>query len=216
MPEIAKISNFNISEILNELLRHKNLTVSEFARRIKVPQPTIQRIVSGLHVRPHKKTLESIATYFELSIDQIAGLEPITWLAQAKTKEHIRMIPILDCKEVIQWPKIPTTNLAHIGLDINSSEKTFATRMLDGSMEPIIPKNSILIVDPEKTQGYRSFVVIQPKDFDEIVVRQMIKDGNTCYIRAVGVDFNNINMSLLNQHDKVLGVVVEVRMQLES
>lgn len=214
MPELAKMNNPSISDILSELIQHKNLTVSELARRIRVPQPTIQRIVSGLHARPHKKTLIAISEYFEISIDQLIGLQPITWLSDVKNR--VRMIPLLTSKQVLNWPKLPQTKLDYISFDIAENQQAFAMRMTDDSMEPVIPKHSILIIDPDKQFSYRSFILIQRKNFQDIMVRQMINDGNICYIRAVGTDFNNISMPLLNETDKILGVVIETRMQLEN
>lgn len=214
MTEITNINHPPVSEILNALLKHKNLTVSELARRILIPQPTIQRIVSGLHARPHKKTLELLANYFEITVDQMAGIEPITWLVTLKSKNQVRKVPLLNNEQILSLPTLTQAKLSYVSLDIDASKHAFAMRMMDESMEPVIPKQSILIVDPEKKKGYRSFVIIKPKNSDEIIVRQMIKDVNTYYIRAVGLDFSNINMALLGNNDKVLGVVVEVRVQL--
>ena len=66
-----------VGKILNSLLSEHNLKVSEFARRINLPQPTIQRIAAGMCENPHISSLKPIADYFSITVDQLKGLEPI-------------------------------------------------------------------------------------------------------------------------------------------
>lgn len=208
------LDDIRLSQVLQELVLAKNLTISELSRRISVPQPTLQRITTGKHTRPHKKTLMAISEYFGISLEQLCGLEPIPWLKQ-RTSLKINKIPLLDITEVTN----ERSNIASsefVVTDLNISKSSFALRMPDESMEPLIQKGSMLIIDPEKAPQYKSFILVTLKNFSAILVRQLIKDANNCYIRALSQDFEQINMIQLSPNDTILGVVVEVRLHCED
>ncbi|TAK74960.1 MAG: LexA family transcriptional regulator [Gammaproteobacteria bacterium] len=212
MPVSTLKNKLKICDVLQELIREKDLTVSELARQINIPQPTLQRIVSGNRSRPHQKTLESLAAFFNISIGQLRGLEPITWL---KDNLLIRHLPIIDPIQALKWPNISEKDFKHIVIDKKVSDQSYAMQMPDASMEPLIPKNSILIIDPEKQPNYRSFVVVKIKNYKEILIRQLIKDANNLYVRPLSHDFEQFNMTVLTNEDSILGVIVEVRLNCD-
>lgn len=214
MANTVAMNKPTLSDILRELIREKGLSVSELARRIHLPQPTIQRMTSGAHTRPHKKTLTAIAEYFDVSIDQLCGIEPIPWLI--KSTLVLKKIPILNQEQVPNWPQVSTETLQHIVVDRKIGDRSYAIEMPDASMDPLIPKGSLLIIDPDKMPHYRSFVIVKLKDYPEVIVRQLIKDAKNCYIKPLSLDFDQPKIMLLGADDLILGTVVEVRLHCED
>jgi transcriptional regulator with XRE-family HTH domain len=205
--------NIGLSQILTELLKVKGLTASELARKVCVPQPTIQRITSGKHARPHQKTLKAISNFFNITIEQLCGNDPIAWLP-FDTPASIHKVPLMPLHEL----KNTTSHLTsseQLTIDLSLSSKAFAIRMPDSSMEPLIQQNAILIIDPEKTPQYKNFVLVKIKNFSDLLVRQLIKDAYNCYIKPLNHDFDHINIIKLGPDDAILGVIVEIRLLLQ-
>lgn len=210
MSYASALKNPSLSEILQQLIEEKGLTITELARRIHIPQPTIQRIASGTYKRPHAKTLKPIAEFFKITIDQLLGLEPIQWLV---SKSIIRQIPILSPSQASSWPKAEDISYAPtVVIDIEASADAYAMEMPDASMEPLIPKKSILIIDPAKEPHYRSYVAVKLQGAQEIIIRQLLIDGKNYYIKPLSSDFDLFKIAQLNSKDIIAGVVVQVRL----
>jgi transcriptional regulator with XRE-family HTH domain len=211
MSESTELSQLTIAKVLQGLLASKRLTVSELARRIEVPQPTLYRITTGHHLRPQQKTLQRIASFFEVSVDQLCGREIIPGFVAGGGQQQ--RVPLVNIAQI----EAGQLNSQHyISVDIPVSEASFALKMPDASMEPMVSKDAILIVDPQKVPAYRSFALIYLASCQEIVVRQMLKDAGKFYLRALSEDLQKIGLSLLEAQDRVLGIIVEIRIQLED
>lgn len=204
----------NLPCIMQELIQKRSLTVSELARRTNIPQPTIYRIVHGEHQRPHKKTLQVLSEFFNITIDQLIGLEPI---GGSGVNKYPVQIPILDCKKIANWPySIKNIDVEYVIYERPISPNAFAFKMPDKSMEPMITKNTLLIIDPEKEPEYRNLVAVKLHNFNEVIVRQLIKDAGNCYIRPLNQDFDHFEMIALTAQDAIKGTVVEARLNCDG
>jgi DNA-binding XRE family transcriptional regulator len=56
---------------LKQLMAKKSLSQSELARRTNVPQPTINRMLSGITKQPKYTTALALANYFQVTTDEI-------------------------------------------------------------------------------------------------------------------------------------------------
>lgn len=203
----------DISDILSELIKRKGLSMPEIARRTKIPQPTIYRIAQGEHQRPHNKTLKALSDFFNVSIDQLLGIEPLGPLVK---QVHASQLPILNCKQVIDWPQVKHNDFEYILFDKKISTEAFALRMPDKSMEPLITKDAILIVDPTKEPEYRSLVIVKLYNLERVIIRQLIKDANNFYIKPINQDFDSFEMVMLTEKDLIMGTVIEARFNCEA
>ncbi len=90
----------DISDVLTTLLKKALLTESELARKINVPRATINRLVSGRTPDPRASTLNSIAEYFNVSVDQLIGKKPLL-LDQSDSLAEIQNthIPIIKLED---------------------------------------------------------------------------------------------------------------------
>ena len=66
-----------LAPILCQLIREQQITVSELARRTQIGQPVIHRLISGVTLDPKVSTLSALANYFNISINQLIGDEPL-------------------------------------------------------------------------------------------------------------------------------------------
>lgn len=214
--------NNNLTRILNLLLGEKKIKPAELARLTNLPQPTIQRIVAGTTSRPHLSSLEPIAKFFSLSIDQLLGLEPIPWLAnKAYVSTHIKQVPVIDWNEVMPWLNSNSDiNINFQGntiiSDVTSGQKTFALTVKDASMEPVFNIGTKIIIDPEKDLKDRCFLVVKFSDNNEAVFRQLVVDGNDYFVKPLSKELNDSKMRKITPQDtKICGILVQTRRDYE-
>lgn len=204
-----------ISDILQRLLQEKGIQVTELARRINLNQPTLQRIVSGVYQRPRLTSLKPIADFFGITIEQLTGAESISWLPSKS--ETIRRIPILSPTEANHWPNVQgESQFLRTVIDIEAGKQTYAIKMPDSSMEPLFPKNTLLIIDPDKVPKDRGYVVVKPSNYIEPIFRQLLIDGKDRYIKPLSPDFERFKMVLLDPEDTILGTLVQARLDYKD
>ena len=216
--------SIKISDILRRLLYQKNMKVIDLARATNVPQPTLQRIVTGGFSRkPQLASLEPLAKYFSITIDQLLGKEPIQWLEQTQEKElkemGIRRVPLLDWSEVISWintknqkflPDKPDQKLL---TESPVSQEAFALSINDASMEPLFPIGCKVIFDPNKELRDRSYVLVKLTQKNEPIFRQLILDAGDRFIKPLSPDLEKFSMHMLEENDIILGNLIESKNQ---
>src|SRR3990167_10408582 len=195
-----------ISDILSRLMFEKRIRTAELARQIRLPQPTVHRIVTGTSPKPHSSSLTPLANFFGISLEQLKGLKPIPWLnpQESKTASGFRQLPVLKWDEILTWEQnphfIPTEVLF---CDVNVSPRSFIVRMTDASMSPQFPIGTLLTIDPEKAIKDRSFVMAHLKNSTTALFRQLLIDGPNYHIKPISPDFDHFKMTMLTEEDKI-------------
>src|SRR3989338_6658135 len=154
-----------VGNVLNQLLSNAGISEAKLGRIIGVPRATINRIASGRTPDPRASTLHAIAKYFNVTVDQLLGNQPIF--------QHTE---------------------SSILTDPNIEVGQFALRVKGDSMWPQFQENTILIVDPTREQKNRDFVVVHIKKSNEILFRQLIIDGKYKFIKAINDIFPTIQL----------------------
>lgn len=200
-----------IGQILTRLVSEKKICLAELARQINVPQPTVHRIANGICEHPHLSSLEPIARFFSITVEQLKGLEPIPWL------DRLTKIPLLTWEEAVTWPadKMDMSTKERLFTDANIGVNGYALKMKDASMEPVFPENTLLIADPDKPPRDRSYVVAKLAHFKEPIFRQLLIDAHEHYLKALSPDFNQYKMIRLNPGDSILSIVVQTKRNYE-
>ena len=94
-----------LSDTLKRLMFEKDIRAVELARQTNLPQPTVQRMVVGTTPNPQLTSLEPIAKYFGITIEQLRGNEPITWL-QTAVSVNLTQIPVMAWEQAQQWQQL--------------------------------------------------------------------------------------------------------------
>jgi SOS-response transcriptional repressor LexA len=211
-----------LSKTLSRLLFEKNIRPTELARLTNVPQPTIQRIVAGTTSRPHVSSLEPIANFFSISVDQLKGLQPISWLqAEADSSPGLKNVPILNWSQISQWLDCPVPEQFEgapdsIISDTNLSPKAFALTIKDSSMEPVFSIGTTIIVDPNRELKDRRYVVVKLANSNEAVFRQLIMDATDFYIKPLSPDLTQFKMHKLDRSDTICGILVQAKRNFDD
>lgn len=204
-----------ISKVLRLLMFQKNITVSQLARETQLPQQTLQRLVAGTSKNPHEKTINALADFFDLTIEQLKGesVLPTDFNNSLTETAHpqIKQIPILAWENIEKFLSTASASNEFILVNSKLPDNTFALIMNDSSMEPYIPEGSTLIFSPEKQPKDREFVLAKLAQHNAILFRQILVDGNQQYLKPMNPDLNKFSMRMLGKKDKWLATLVEYR-----
>ena len=211
-----------LSSILNRLLFERKMKPIELARKLGIPQPTMHRIVTGKSPNPHKSNLEPLAEYFDVTVEQLKGEEPLPenlWtdsLLPTKKVETLQ-IPILAWEQIPEL-EFPLSQPADDFLIIapHLSPNCFATYMDDSSMEPQFEKGTTLIIDPGKPFKDRGFILVLLSETSTLVFRQVLIDADYKYLKALHPDLSAFPMRVVEEDDKIFGTLVEARRNYET
>lgn len=214
----------NLTQILNHLLHKENLRPSELARITGVPQPTVHRMVTGTCPRPHKSSLKPIAKHFDITIDQLKGLEPIPGLNMYKLEstDGWSTLPLVDWKHLSTWPKaefdfqltdsgVQTQKRAQTMTysDASLSNKAFAAYLLevDDAMARLFPVGSLLIFDPLKEKTAHCYILVRLAN-GTVLFRQYLPQGEqAAYTNSAPAQ----TPTPLSQGDEIIGVLAQAR-----
>ncbi len=206
------MNDTKIKQILSKLMSEKDISVSELARCICLPQPTVYRIAAGICEHPHLSSLKPIADFFAITVNQLKGLEPIASIDRAIK------IPLLTWDQSISWSneKIALHDVEQILTDAKVGSDGYALKVKDASMEPAFPKGTLLVVDPKRQPKDRSYVIAKLKDLPEPIFRQLLIDAQEYYLKPLSPDFEQYRMTRLEKNDKILSVVVQAKRDYEE
>jgi transcriptional regulator with XRE-family HTH domain len=209
-----KTQGLKIAENLRRLLFKQDLTPTELARQIGIPQQTIQRIVKNKIKRPHAKTLSAIADFFKIDISELTGDAQNLFLSKEEqvAKPEGLVIPVYE------WPQLesvyqkkqvePSSRI--FAMPTYSSE-AYGAVMSDSSMSPYFAKDTILIIEPNQQPKDRVFVLVYLHQSKKIIFRQLLSDGENYFLKALSADLASFPIRKLEESDNVMGVLVETR-----
>ena len=204
----------NLGKKLKKLLFDRGMKPVDLARGVNMPPPTIHRLVTGKSTRPYESSLKPIADFFSISVDELTGeASPLDDSNEKITNNSLKTIHYLP---IIPWEKLQDVqidknmieNIPFAGI---ISKESFASKLNDSSMEPLFPRGSMLLFDPNKPFKDRSFVLVQLQEATVPVFRQLIIDLDQKYLKPLNPDLNAFKMRLLGENDNIIATLVEAR-----
>lgn len=212
------MSEQNISQNLQTLLKLRgDITLSDLARETGVPQPTLHHIVEGRTKKPRRQALESLATYFSISVPQLIGTLPLLPNIPNAIKDSLKIstVPLIDWELAKNWNRddYECIQFREIIVEREVSKNTFALELQDASMEPLFLEKSILIFDPTKSPKGRDFVLVYLAQSNSVTFNRLFIEDNKFYLRqeqANGdVDLRKLNIS----KDRIIATLIQARLE---
>lgn len=194
----AYIENMEFKLWLAQQMAEKQLGQADLARLSRVPQPTIQRILSGETSDPRGSTIGKL--------ERALGVNP-DWLptgesrkeAGAAQAEHSNIspitiaiggrVPLISLVAAGNW-EIAVDNLEPgqadewVSTTVTVKKHTYALRVSGDSMEPRFPSGAIIIVEPEEEARNGSFVIVR-QNGSEATFKQLVIDGGQKYLKPL-------------------------------
>lgn len=200
-----------IGQKLNLLLFQKGMRVMDLARKIDVPQPTLHRIITGKSKKPHQDTLNKIALFFNIDITELTN---DTSDINKKTNSAISFthaIPLIMIQEDSSFEDMVQASEKTLVVTNDISEEAFGMLLNDESLLPIFNPGSVLIFDPMRKPGIRSYVFVLLGGTNKYLVRQLLTDGEHHFLKPLNPDLAKLGLKVLEDNDKIIGTLIEAR-----
>ena len=216
-------STHGLKDVLSLLMIECDIDDAKLSREIGIPASTISRMRLNSDANPTASTLRPIAKFFSISISQLLGDEPLPKNRLPGTHNptyftSVRM-PIINWNQINEWVEHKGRNLKWklnnwVSTEKNIGVGSFALSINTDSFGIAFRKGSTIIVDPERTPLDGDLILLKTNDDNEVLLKQILTDGNDKYIRSVNPEMKGTK--LLNEHCKILGVVIETRFSLQE
>lgn len=204
-------SQLLLAQTLNQLIgSDKKLSPAALARNLGIPTNKITRILNGDVTDPKASTLVQIASYFDISIEQLLGLEPIVRQGEYEQQEIAKPLPVYEFSHPTQM-----TNEWYRWSSNEIDGKYYALAIDTDLYEPTFPQNSLLIVNPDIMPDDRSYIVVKRNDSPQhCSIKKYVIEGNQSYLYPINP---KLPVELFDKNlYTVAGVILEVHQKLRS
>lgn len=210
----------SVADRLRAKMKELNLSESELSRQAKVPQPTINRILSGESASPRRGTIEGLGKALAVSPDWLmfgtnaseesnitAALQPnrsfaypeISWVQAGNAREAGEVGNISACPR-------------HTS-DVWAGEDAFWLRVVGSSMTSptghSFPEGSLILVAPDIEPRPGQFVVARMIDTNEATFKQLVRDAGELFLKPLNSAYP---MKPIDDAWEIVGTVVDGKM----
>jgi transcriptional regulator with XRE-family HTH domain len=195
-------------------LRKSGLSESEFARKTGIKQQVCNQIFRGQTSNPRIETLVKFAQFFQVTVGQLVGTEPLEEIARRSASS---LIPLLNWNDIVPWvneEKLPSESrhsIPWISCDLKPGLGAYAIKS-SPNFEPFFDRHSIMIIDPSEEERLGHFVVVSLDD-KTISVRRLVEDLGVRFLNPIAPGIPAVR---LERKYRLLGTVIEVRMSINS
>jgi SOS-response transcriptional repressor LexA len=209
----------NLMLVLRQLLDRTDITANALAKKINLPTPTVNRLLTGDVQDPRASTLIEIANYFGITIDELLGRVPLNekFIDKEGTSTLIvkppLSIPVLSMIETTQFEthlQTPASwfrwQIQHRSPDIVEEEKIFAVTIKNNLYDPLFLQGSLLIVNPMITPSSGDHVLVSFINDSTAVIKKYISEGQHKYLYPLQKELKTINFD--EKHSHIIGVII--------
>lgn len=207
-----KSYNEELIKNIGRLMTKFNINETQLARECDLPQPTINRILSGKTPDPRLSTLAKIAERFQISMGQLlndellnegdAELQGVTCIPIISWADAIRGADYITSLDINSWKMWATTEAK-----LSAISFALATKP---SMEPRFPRNSLLLIDPAPLPSDGDLVIVYFKNSEEATLREILIDGPIKNLKPINP---GVDIPFNPKEQIIIGIVVQVKYQ---
>lgn len=197
----------NINKVVSILINNSRLSECELSRRINITVATLNKIKTGIMSNPTAKTLERIAQYFGVTIDQLMGRSPL----ETYFSNNLCCLPFISISDLSSMQDFSTDFSHHKEwkrVEVNDEVKShhiFATTTTGEAMYPLLDDQTIIIVDKDYPVHNKTLVLVHLHNSSEVIIRKLLIDGSFKILTPINNSFPNI---ALTEKDKIIGVII--------
>lgn len=200
-----------LSYTLRCLMSCMDIHEAELARQTNIKQATLNTVIKGSSRDPRLSTLMGIARYFKVTLEELAGLEPINYdeLKNPNRKKHT-LVPLLAWEHVMEWLEGDYLLGAHtewVPTEGYASEKAFALVAKPFMWSTFWP-GSVVIIDPGYSTSFYDGSYIVFNEGSILNVKQVVQDGSRNYLKTFDT---NLPTMAIPEDFTPIGVIRESR-----
>lgn len=212
-----------LKDILFSLMEECDIDDAQLARETGIPASTISRMKINSNANPTASTLRPISKFFSISISQLLGDEPLPKDRLPGTHNPTGyttvIMPVIEWDWITNWVEsrgegIKDKLQTWISTEKEVTPNSFALIIPSDSYGLAFRKGSTIIVDPSQSPLDGDLILVQATNEPNILLKQLLMDGNEIYLRSVNPEIKSI-LPLLENY-KIIGVVIETRFSLQS
>lgn len=204
-----------LSKVLTELMDLHGLTIERLSKLTGVSATNIIRMKNDVESNPTINTLLPIASYFNLSIEQLLGIEKISNKNIYKiNKLKIDKIPVIShqkIKDLVGNNAIKPISYTYAENLISNT--SFALVIDNNIMAPIFPNGIVVIFDPEQEIEDKDFVVAYESNTESTFFRQYLKGDKQSLLIAKNRNIKPINIT---NNIRLVAKAVECHLNIQS
>lgn len=211
-----------LNRVLKRLMTECDMDDGKLAQVTGVPFTTIARMRANPQSNPTASSLRPIAKYFEISISQLLGDEPLSperLIKSSNSKDiHSTRIPLIEWDKINAW--INNNRGQHddihgwVSVDLPLSATSFAVRIENSAFGDTFSQNAYLVVDPSLKPQSGDYILIKANDDPNILLKEILFDGRMTYLKSVNPEFKQTIK--LEEPYEYCGLVVERRKVLHT
>jgi len=203
-----KPSSSDLQNILKSLMQVNGVaSLSLLHKYTGISLSILSDILTGKTKHPHMKTLQQLASFFNVTVTQLSGMEAIPKNKTASITTEKISIPVFDINHVEKWISGKLTEASAYSSTSRKiiGSKSYAIIITDNKLMPDFMNNQVLIIDNEGSITKNSFLVCKIENKTSIYeCIDLVEDLIT--LRAAG-QFECINTA--PDQVNLLGVVVQ-------
>ncbi len=189
---------------IRDLMQLRGIKEAELSRKTQIPPATLHKILSGKTSDPRISTLQTLANYFNVTVDEL-----FTGIKEKTQQAKIQSIPIISWKDCIKGVELLKK------LSPSNWENWLTTEYISThaygliskpSMEPRLPKGTTLIIDSKLEAEDGDLIIVVYPDTQEATIRELSSDGPNKFLLPIGP---NTTPERLTKNIRIIGVVTE-------
>lgn len=198
----SQIMDKNLSEKIKELMaKHGIASITELARRSKIPQPTLYKLVSGETKTPRQSLLEKISNYFKVA--------PASLLSELSDDNNTKFpVKILISSKLIDTQE----NFSFTG----NTHADFVVLVADDSFFPLFQSGTYLFMEKIHNRLLHEGMYILYNFNGSIGIYLININNNIYYAHDASRPINQPLILNRTEFDSILGYVSEARRFLKK
>lgn len=213
-----------LSDVLNKLMQESNINNLQLARYTSVPVTNIARMRKDNKVNPKTSSLKAIADFFNISVDQLLGLQDLPKNKQEGIHTTLNytaaLLPIIEWHKVIEFLDHPQNFLKGKILKWVSSTREFpdnsyAVSIPDNDRALFLKAGSVILIEIVKEIKKNGIALFIEDNNKQIGLYQVVVDGKDVYIKSTNPEIKGLKL-LQDNNMKLLGSVAEIRFSFQE
>jgi SOS-response transcriptional repressor LexA len=164
-------------EILDKLLKEKQISVNKLANVSGIPQPTLYKIVKGITKDPSLTVMKTIADGLGVSV--LAFLQGERSVGEVAFRGKYQQAPLLSMNQAAYYTEIRAENIEQWYMcPIPSGKDVFCLKVVGDSMAPDYKEGELIFIDPDKEykSGSVVFVVDRANEFSFATLKVLVQE----------------------------------------
>jgi transcriptional regulator with XRE-family HTH domain len=201
----------NLASVLKYLMKINDITtITQLSNNSDVPISVLSDILNNKTNKPNNKTLQLLASYFNLTLSQLLGIEPLPddAIPFSYDKENLVIPDVpMDCIETfIHNKKYKITKYLNIKANI-SLKNLYAVSIKDNLYAPDIHVNNTLLIVPDKCLEKGNLLVCRLNNRINSVYELISHNKLQTILRELGTKMQII---IPNENLEIFGTIVQI------